>query len=215
MCEVDSVFYVYLWLREDGTPYYVGKGTGNRSVTWHRKNLKPPKNENNILIQEHPSERDAFEAEKFFIEYYSRKCKGTGCLLNITEGGEGISGYRHTESTKKQMSIAKKGRVVPEEQRKKLSESRKGMIFSEEHRLNLSLSHIGKPNHHKGVNRTEETKRKISESLKGIRLGLRLREEVKEKIRNTLKGTKLTEEHKKKISEGVRLSAAKCVGGLR
>jgi hypothetical protein len=56
------IFYTYLWLREDGTPYYVGKGTGKRAI---RKSS--PQNLDCILIQEHPSEADAFAAEIFLI----------------------------------------------------------------------------------------------------------------------------------------------------
>jgi hypothetical protein len=83
-----SQFYTYLWLREDGTPYYVGKGTGKRAI---RKGS--PQDLTRILIQEHESEADAFTAEIFLIAYYGRIDLGTGCLRNRTDGGEGHSGY--------------------------------------------------------------------------------------------------------------------------
>ncbi len=69
-------FYSYMWLRENGTPYYVGKGSGQRAFTAHRNlRLQPPSREY-IILQEWPSEKDAFEAEKSLIAHYGRKDKG-------------------------------------------------------------------------------------------------------------------------------------------
>lgn len=48
-----SGYYVYLYLREDGTPYYVGKGCGIRAWEQHRRNNKgiwTPKDLDRIVI---------------------------------------------------------------------------------------------------------------------------------------------------------------------
>ncbi len=82
---MDSIFYTYLWLREDGTPYYVGKGRRNRASAQNRVVSPPPKER--ILIEPHTSEADAFESEKFLIAYYGRLDIGTGCLRNLSDGG--------------------------------------------------------------------------------------------------------------------------------
>ena len=112
-------FYTYLYLREDGTPYYVGKGKGKRAFYGLTHRVKPPKSRERILLQEFPSEDDAFAAEMFLIAYYGRKDLGTGCLHNLTDGGEGNA--NRSEETLKKMSAAKKGTRLSPEQRRHIS----------------------------------------------------------------------------------------------
>ena len=113
------LFYTYLWLREDGTPYYAGKGTGRRAYARHSIGNAPPAER--IFIQNFESEEAAFFAERFLISYYGREALGTGCLRNYTEGGEGTSGLVHTPETKAKIGAAKMGRKASPETRAKMS----------------------------------------------------------------------------------------------
>ncbi len=81
-------FYVYFYLRSDGTPYYVGKGSGVRAFQHHRRLGKAPAL-HEIILQHYPDEASAYAAETFFIEFFGRKDTGTGTLANLTDGGEG------------------------------------------------------------------------------------------------------------------------------
>lgn len=92
-----STFYVYFWLREDGTPYYVGKGKEDRACD-ENHNVSCPTSSDRILIQEMTTEDEAYEAEIFFISYYGRIDLGTGCLRNLTDGGEGVRNYNASKS---------------------------------------------------------------------------------------------------------------------
>ena len=109
-----TTFYTYLWLREDGTPYYVGKGTYARA---HRK--RHPKGQ--IILQAHLCEVDAFAVEKFLIAYYGRKDLGTGILRNRTDGGEGVGGRQVSEATRNKIRETLKGHPVSVETRKRIS----------------------------------------------------------------------------------------------
>ena len=131
-------FYTYLWLRErDGTfpagaPYYAGKGKGDRAWEIDGHTHRPPTDLNLILIQFWPSEADAFEAEKFLISFYGRIDRGTGCLRNLTDGGDNPPSQ-----------LGKHWRLS-KESRQRISKARTGMTFTETHRANISNSKTGK-----------------------------------------------------------------------
>jgi hypothetical protein len=97
-----TTFYSYLWLRSKagfapaGTPYYAGKGSGNRACS-AQHNVRPPKDRSRIVIFPMLNEAEAFESEMALIELFGRQDNGTGILRNRTDGGDGPSGYKFTE----------------------------------------------------------------------------------------------------------------------
>ena len=104
-------FYVYAYLRKDGTPYYIGKGSGQRAYKHGpTEPTQPPQDKSRIvMLYEQLSESEAFTIETQLISKYGRKDLGTGILRNLTEGGEGASGYKHSEEVRKNISSMQKG----------------------------------------------------------------------------------------------------------
>jgi hypothetical protein len=183
-------FYTYAYLREDKTPYYIGKGTGDRIYSTNRRN-NPPKDKSRIIfLKQNLTEEEAFRHEIYMIAVFGRKDLETGILRNKTYGGDGISGYVFSEETKKKLSEAHKGKTHSEESKRKMSEVNKGKTLSEEHKIKLSEAK-------KGKTFSEESKRKMSEAHKGKTFS----EEHKRKISETNKGRTLSEETRRKISE--------------
>lgn len=82
-------FYVYLHKRLDGTPFYVGKGCGNRAYTKNYRNddwHKEAANGYNVeIVKDNLYERDSYELEKKLIREI-----GITNLTNLYTGGGGV-----------------------------------------------------------------------------------------------------------------------------
>ena len=97
--------------------------------------------EHKVLIDNLTKEQ-ASEVEQQLIKYY----KSIGKSYNITDGGEGTVGYKHTDSYKERMRLLQLGKPKSKESINKRKEA-------------LSKS---------PYKCSEETKRKISSAMKGI-----------------------------------------------
>jgi hypothetical protein len=202
-------YYTYAYLREDKTPYYIGKGKGDR-INSKQRSIKPPKDKSRILLlKQNLTEAEAFKHEIYMIFLYGRKDLGTGILYNMTNGGEGSSGWVPSEESRKKMSQSSKGKTHSEESKIKMSEAHKGNTYclgktlSEKHKKNLSEANKGEKNSFYGKTHSEESRKKISDIHKGKTVSEETRRKIGEESKGNTNwlGKTHSEETRKKISE--------------
>jgi hypothetical protein len=151
-------FYTYAYLREDRTPYYVGKGCSDRVYRRNKCEIKPPKDRLRIIfLKQNLTEEEAFKHEIYMISVFGRKDLGTGILCNRSDGGEGSSGAIRSQEFKRKLSKANMGENNPNY----------GKSTSEETRKKQSTAMKGKNNHFYGKSHPEEIRKKLSEVNKG------------------------------------------------
>jgi hypothetical protein len=143
-------FYIYVHkTKDDGVPFYVGKGTRRRAWSWSGRNSKwtevAKRHGMSVeIVSHHDNQDEAFEVEKALISQLSQFFN----LCNIAKGGAGgtSAGYRHSDEIKARISTAQKGRKKSDDHRRKLSEAISGRQLSEETRAKMSVSHRSSPN---------------------------------------------------------------------
>lgn len=204
--------YVYAYIDTKlALPIYIGKGQNARAFD-HLKRQDQHHFVNTIkkmIREENPpqikfliddiDEEFAHLIEVEAIALYGRKDKGTGSLLNMTDGGEGTSGYKFTDVQKANMSKAKRGqkysatasasfraasigRTYSNERNLKVSTSLKGHIVTDETRMKISMANkiamTGPGNPRFNKSHSAETRDKIRKS----RVGKSLSAETKAKM---------------------------------
>jgi hypothetical protein len=136
-------YYVYTYLNEDGTPYYVGMGQNRRVVDYH-KYVKVPE-WNQIKIIDNITLEQAHELEIKLIEKYGLKCNGTGILENLQAGGKTQkSGWYHSQQSKERISQGNTGKHRTEEQRKNYSKPKTAAHAEKIRQANIGRSDDGR-----------------------------------------------------------------------
>jgi hypothetical protein len=119
-----NTYYTYAWLRDDMTPYYIGKGIDNRAYRSHRRGdayMSPPPRDRVLFLKKNLAEFDAYKHENYIISILGLKSEG-GILINMSYGGEGSSGRKASQYCIQRTKETNIGKTLTEEHKKKVSQ---------------------------------------------------------------------------------------------
>lgn len=171
----ERIFYVYGDYRNMGkTIFYIGKGKEDRffkpfrkaNIHWMRV-VKKEKGYVRRIIKSRLTEKEAIDLEVKLI----KKFKQT--VVNLTDGGEGVSGFKHSDKTKALIKEKRKLQKISDSTRKKMSlqlmgnKRALGYKLTKEELTKRSIFMKGRK-HALGFKHSAEAKKKISEASKLI-----------------------------------------------
>lgn len=137
-------YYVYQYLREDGTPYYIGKGTGYR-ISDKEHLVEVPSKKYRQFVGKNLTEVEAFELEGFLTHQYGLLIDGTGILENKIHGGgnvspKGFTGKHHSDYSKDLISHGNSGKVKTEQHKENYRKPK-----TAEHSENIRQANLIRP----------------------------------------------------------------------
>jgi hypothetical protein len=221
-----SDFYVYVLFRENGVPFYVGKGQksrwldheagARRGERGHRfsiirkmqaRGAEVPK----VKLHEGLTEIVAHEYEVALITAIGRHPRGP--LVNLTNGGEGVSDP--APEVRAKLAAAASSRERSREERAKISAALIGKRLSAERiasqnagklgkkRSLLARQHMSKAQHGRII--TPEARAK----LRAINLGKRHSQDTRAKMSAAQRGIPKSIQHRAKQAAGMRAAWAR------
>jgi hypothetical protein len=119
----DTCLYIHT-RKSDGGIFYVGIGDKKRPYSKYRRNrywryIVNKHDYDVTILKTNMSWEQACDLEIKMISFYGRKNKKKGCLVNMTDGGDGTKGAIISEETKEKMRKPK-----TEEHKKKMKKPR-------------------------------------------------------------------------------------------
>ena len=156
--------YVYRHIRLDkNEPFYIGIGADEdykRAYAFKKRNrywshiVNKHKYEVEILM-DNLTWLDACKKETEFIALYGREDLNLGTLTNLTNGGDGMFGFKFSDESRIKMSKSQKNKKpITEETRERMRKASQSRD---------TIAHL------RGKKHSDKTKQKMSESMKGVK----------------------------------------------
>lgn len=170
-----SCFYVYALFRENGVPFYIGKGKGPRWGSHERDARNGLWGHKSAIIRgmqmrgieiikvklhEGLTQAVAYKYEVDLIKAIGRGTKGP--LINLTDGGDGALGMRgikRSPETRAKMAAAARGRKMSPESVAKMVAANRGRKLSAAHRAKQSAAMRGRKKSPEAIAKSAEARR--------------------------------------------------------